>query len=76
VLVDGGIRRGSDIVKLTALGADLCLVGRPAVYGLVHSGAVGVSRVLQVLTDETAVALAFTGATRLRDVDRSVLADF
>jgi isopentenyl diphosphate isomerase/L-lactate dehydrogenase-like FMN-dependent dehydrogenase len=76
VLVDGGIRRGSDIVKLTALGADLCLVGRPAVYGLVHSGAAGASRVLQVLTDETAVALAFTGATRLRDVDRSVLADF
>jgi isopentenyl diphosphate isomerase/L-lactate dehydrogenase-like FMN-dependent dehydrogenase len=74
VLVDGGIRRGSDIVKLTALGADLCLVGRPAVYGLVHSGAAGVGRVLEVLTDEIAVALAFTGATRLRDADRSVLA--
>jgi isopentenyl diphosphate isomerase/L-lactate dehydrogenase-like FMN-dependent dehydrogenase len=74
VLVDGGIRRGSDIVKLTALGADLCLVGRPAVYGLVHSGAAGVGRVLEVLTDETYVALAFTGSTRLRDADRSVLA--
>jgi isopentenyl diphosphate isomerase/L-lactate dehydrogenase-like FMN-dependent dehydrogenase len=74
VFVDGGIRRGSDIVKLTALGADLCLVGRPAVYGLVDSGPAGARCVLQILTDETAVALAFCGATKLRDVDLSVIA--
>ncbi|MEI6363922.1 MAG: alpha-hydroxy acid oxidase [Actinomycetes bacterium] len=73
VLVDGGIRRGSDIVKMTALGADLCLIGRPAVYGLVHAGSAGVARVLDLLADETAVALAFTGTTRLCDVDLSVL---
>jgi L-lactate dehydrogenase (cytochrome) len=74
VLVDGGIRRGSDIVKMTALGADLCLVGRPAVYGLVHSGAAGVRTALDVLSQEASVALAFTGTTSLPDVDRSVLA--
>jgi isopentenyl diphosphate isomerase/L-lactate dehydrogenase-like FMN-dependent dehydrogenase len=73
VMADGGIRRGSDIVTMTALGADLCLVGRPAVYGVVHSGTAGVGRVLDLLAGETAVALAFTGTTRLRDVDRSVL---
>jgi isopentenyl diphosphate isomerase/L-lactate dehydrogenase-like FMN-dependent dehydrogenase len=74
VLVDGGIRRGSDIVKMTALGADLCLVGRPDVYGLVHSGAAGVRTALDVLSQEASVALAFTGTTSLPDVDRSVLA--
>ena len=74
VMADGGIRRGSDIVTMTALGADLCLVGRPVVYGAVHSGTAGAARVLGLLADETAVALAFTGTTHLRDVDRSVLA--
>lgn len=74
VLVDGGIRRGSDIVAMTALGADLCLVGRPAVYGLVHSGQAGVGEILRILAEETAVALAFTGTTRLRDADPGILA--
>jgi isopentenyl diphosphate isomerase/L-lactate dehydrogenase-like FMN-dependent dehydrogenase len=74
VMVDGGIRRGSDIVKMTALGADLCLVGRPAVYGLVHSGLAGARQVLDVLSDETAVALAFTGTTRLGDASPMLLA--
>jgi L-lactate dehydrogenase (cytochrome) len=65
ILVDGGVRRGSDIVKLTALGATACLIGRPAVYGLVAGGQAGVSSVLKILADEAAAALAFTGATRL-----------
>ena len=65
ILVDGGIRRGSDIVKLTALGASACLIGRPAVYGLVGDGQRGVAAVLDILAEEAAVALAFTGATRL-----------
>ena len=74
VMVDGGIRRGSDVVKMTALGADLCLIGRPAVYGLVHAGASGVRQVLEVLTEETAVALAFTGTRRLGAASPSLLA--
>ena len=59
---------------MTALGADLCLIGRPAVYGLVHAGASGVRRVLEVLTEETAVALAFTGTRRLGAASPSLLA--
>ena len=74
VLVDGGIRRGGVVVKMTALGADLCLVGRPVVYGLVHAGQEGARQILEVLTEETAVALAFTGTPRLRDVTGDVLA--
>ena len=65
ILVDGGIRRGSDLVKLTALGASACLIGRPAVYGLVGGGQAGVSAVLEILAGEAASAMAFTGATSL-----------
>ncbi|MER8103372.1 alpha-hydroxy acid oxidase [Kitasatospora sp. NPDC094016] len=74
VLVDGGIRRGSDIVKVRALGATAGLIGRPAVYGLVHSGEAGVTAVLDILRDETATALAFTGNITLNALSTSALA--
>ncbi|WP_327241448.1 alpha-hydroxy acid oxidase [Streptomyces sp. NBC_01320] len=74
VLVDSGIRRGSDIVKMRALGATAGLIGRPAVYGLVHSGEAGVTAVLDILRDETATALAFTGNTNLNNLNASALA--
>ncbi|MFB7012578.1 MULTISPECIES: alpha-hydroxy acid oxidase [unclassified Streptomyces] len=74
VLVNSGIRRGSDIVKMRALGATASLIGRPAVYGLVHSGEAGVAAVLDILRDETATALAFTGNTTLNNLNASVLA--
>lgn len=74
ILVDGGVRRGSDVVKLTALGATACLIGRPAVYGLVSHGQAGVCAVLDIIADETASALAFTGATRLDQLRAGTLA--
>ncbi len=52
VLVDGGIRRGSDVVKAMALGARAVLVGRPYLYGLAASGTSGVERILEILDDE------------------------
>lgn len=61
VFVDGGIRRGSDIVKCLALGAKACLVGRSAAYGLAVNGQPGVEGVLDILRDETRVALGFVG---------------
>ena len=72
ILVDGGIRRGSDIVKLTGLGATACLIGRPAVYGLVSNGQAGVAAVLDILADEAASALAFTGATSLGQLQNRI----
>lgn len=75
ILVDGGIRRGSDIVKLTGLGANACLIGRPAVYGLVSNGQAGVCTVLDILAHEAATALAFTGATCLDQVGPDTIAD-
>ena len=61
LLVDGGIRRGTDLVKALALGADAVLLGRPVLWGLALGGADGVTRVLELLRAEFDLALALTG---------------
>jgi isopentenyl diphosphate isomerase/L-lactate dehydrogenase-like FMN-dependent dehydrogenase len=73
VLVDGGIRRGSDVVKALALGADACLVGRATLYGLATNGEAGAAAVLGILRTEIERTLALLGCPRARDVDRSYL---
>ncbi|QTL02544.1 alpha-hydroxy-acid oxidizing protein [Aquabacter sp. L1I39] len=73
VLLDGGIRRGTDILKALALGARAVLVGRPCLHGLAAAGAPGVAHVLHLLRAELEVAMALTGRTTLAQVDRSVL---
>jgi 4-hydroxymandelate oxidase len=73
VLVDGGIRRGTDILKALALGAQAVLIGRPYVHGLVCEGAAGVTRVVTILRRELEMAMALSGRTRLGAIDRSVL---
>jgi len=61
VLVDGGVRRGTDVVKALALGANAVLVGRAVLWGLTHDGQAGVERVLELLRAETELALALVG---------------
>lgn len=61
LLVDGGIRRGTDVLKAIALGADAVLIGRPYVFGLANAGAMGVSHVLRLLHDELEIAMALCG---------------
>ncbi|MGH9356938.1 MAG: alpha-hydroxy acid oxidase, partial [Terriglobia bacterium] len=73
VLVDGGIRRGTDVLKALALGASAILIGRPYVYGLAVGGAEGVSRVVDLLRGELEVAMALTGRPSIASIDRSVL---
>ena len=68
VLMDGGVRRGTDVVKALALGAQAVLVGRPLLYGLAAGGEAGVAHVLQLLRDELERALALLGCTRPADV--------
>jgi len=63
VLLDGGIRRGGDVVKALALGARAVLVGRPPVWGLAANGEAGVRHVLTLLREEIALALALLGCT-------------
>jgi isopentenyl diphosphate isomerase/L-lactate dehydrogenase-like FMN-dependent dehydrogenase len=70
VLVDGGIRRGIDVAIALALGADAVLVGRPVLWGLTLDGAAGVERVLGMLTDELALALALCGVTAPGELSR------
>jgi 4-hydroxymandelate oxidase len=75
LLVDGGIRRGTDVLKALALGASAVLVGRPYLYALSIAGAAGVARVMEILRTELQMAMALTGKTRMKDIDRSVLWD-
>ena len=71
VLVDGGIRRGTDVAKALALGARACLVGRPYHYGLAAGGEDGVGRVIDILTAELDRTLAFLGCTSVAELDPS-----
>ena len=72
VLVDGGIRRGVDILKALSLGAKAVLVGRPVLWGLSVAGAVGVAHILEILKDELDLAMALSGCTCLADIDRDL----
>ncbi|MFM1722807.1 alpha-hydroxy acid oxidase [Rhodococcus sp. PAM 2766] len=71
VLLDGGIRRGTDVIKALALGADAVLVGRPCLYGMAVAGDRGVEHVLTILRDEIARGLTLLGVRDVHDLDRS-----
>jgi len=70
IYVDGGIRRGTDIVKALALGADAVLIGRPVIWGLATNGADGVRDVLDHLRTELLRAKGLCGVTRLDEITR------
>lgn len=70
ILIDGGIRRGTDIVKAIALGADACLIGRPWVYGLAAKGEKGVGIVIDVLSSEVTRTLQLLGCKSINDVSK------
>jgi 4-hydroxymandelate oxidase len=73
LLVDGGIRRGTDVVKALALGAQAVMIGRPCVWALAAEGALGVARAIRLLRDEFEIALALCGCATLRDIDQALL---
>lgn len=73
VLVDGGIRRGTDILKALALGAKAVLIGRPILWGLAVNGEAGVRHVLNLLQDEFKTAMALSGCAKLSDIDQSLI---
>jgi L-lactate dehydrogenase (cytochrome) len=68
LIVDGGIRRGTDVVKAIASGADACSIGRPYLYGLVAGGEAGVDRVLTLLREEMERTMILLGASRLSEL--------
>ena len=69
-MIDGGIRRGTDIVKAIALGADACLIGRPWVYGLAAKGEKGVGLVIDILSSEVTRTLQLLGCKSINDVSK------
>lgn len=73
VLVDGGLRRGTDVLKAIALGAHAVLIGRPAVQGLAAAGAAGVAQTIRLLRDELEIAMALCGCRTPGDIKPSVL---
>ena len=74
VLLDGGIRRGSDVFKALALGASAALVGRPYLWGLAVNGADGVRQVLEIIRDDLMLTMALAGRPAIVDIDRSAVA--
>ena len=75
VLLDGGVRRGTDVIKAIALGARAVLVGRPVVWGLAASGENGARRVLELLRAEIDLAMALCGCPTVGDISRDLVAD-
>jgi 4-hydroxymandelate oxidase len=73
VLMDGGIRWGTDVLKALALGARAVLVGRPVLWGLAADGQAGVGAVLEILRAELARAMALAGCPTLACIDRDLV---
>ncbi len=73
VLFDSGIRRGSDIFKALALGADSVLIGRPQLYGLSVAGALGVAHILKLLIEEFEVTMALMGCATIDQITKDTL---
>jgi len=74
VLMDGGVRRGTDIVKALVRGARAVLIGRPLIWGLAWDGAAGIETVLRILRDEFDTALALCGGTSVKDLPPGLIA--
>lgn len=74
VMMDGGIRRGTDVIKALALGADAVMVGRPILFGLAVNGEAGARHALSLLRNELDLAMALSGAPSLTDITPDLLA--
>ncbi|XP_022148294.1 peroxisomal (S)-2-hydroxy-acid oxidase GLO4-like [Momordica charantia] len=73
VLFDGGVRRGTDVFKALALGAQAVLIGRPVLFGLAAKGEEGVRTVLEMLKNELEITMALSGCPSIKDITRSLV---
>ncbi|ORU91621.1 MAG: alpha-hydroxy-acid oxidizing enzyme [Cycloclasticus sp. symbiont of Bathymodiolus heckerae] len=73
IIMDGGIRRGSDILKALALGAQCVGVGRPVIWGLSHSGQQGVEDIFRILQSELSLAMALSGCANITDITKDLI---
>ncbi len=73
IYCDGGVRRGSDVVKAIALGATACMIGRPHLYALAAGGEAGVTHLLDFFQSGIEQTMALTGVAAIADIDRSAI---
>ena len=73
IILDGGIRRGSDVLKALALGAETVGIGRPVIWGLSHSGQEGVESIVNILTSELNLAMALVGCPDIQSISSDIL---
>ena len=73
VYLDGGIRRGTDVVKAIALGAKAVMLGRPMFWGLAYAGDQGVVHMLDILRDEVETTMMMCGKARIEDIGRDLI---
>src|SRR5262249_42169237 len=73
VMFDGGIRSGQDVLRVLALGARSCLVGRAYLYGLGAAGEAGVARAIEIIRNELDVSMALCGLNSVREIDRAAI---
>ncbi len=73
IIVDGGIRRGTDVLKALALGADAIAIGRPILWGLANNGEKGVSEVLKMLKHELDIAMALCGCSKIKEINKNLI---
>jgi L-lactate dehydrogenase (cytochrome)/(S)-mandelate dehydrogenase len=73
VIFDSGVRRGSDVLKALAIGADAVMIGRATLYGAAAGGQAGAARALEILKEEISASMAMLGVTSLAEIDRSYL---
>ena len=73
LILDGGIRRGTDVIKAVALGADAVILGRAPLYGLAAGGEAGVRRALEILTSEIDRALGHLGCNSMSELSPAIL---
>jgi (S)-2-hydroxy-acid oxidase len=73
IILDGGIRHGSDVFKALALGADFVLVGRPALWGLAYDGRNGVETVMNILERELSRTMALSGTVNVKDARQALI---
>ena len=72
VYLDGGVRRGTDVLKALALGARAVFIGRPMLYGLTCGGQEGVEKVVEILNDELKRAMILTGCLSVSEINKNV----
>lgn len=76
ILADSGIRNGLDVVRMLAMGADLCMIGRAFVYALAAEGEAGVTNLLDLFEKEMQVAMTLTSSASIKDINHECLLDF